>query len=68
MGEKSHTNSLFDVTMASYDGAEICEPIGPYVCRRYLSVRKLSKEFGKGKVGLYRDDSLMVLNNPRGRQ
>ena len=50
MGEKSHNNSLFDVTMGSYDGAEIFELVSLYI------LEKLSKEFGKDKVGLYRND------------
>ena len=59
--KKSDGNSLFDVTMGSYDGAEVCELVGLYV------LEKLSKEFGKDKVGLYRDDGLMLLNNTVGR-
>ena len=31
-------NSLFDVTMRSYDGAEICELVGLYVLNRLSTV------------------------------
>ena len=44
----------FDVTMGSYDGAEICELVGLFL------LSKLSSQFGKGNIGLYRDDGLMV--------
>ena len=36
----------------SFDGAEICEPVGVYI----LSV--LSEKYGKERVGLHRDDGL----------
>lgn len=42
--------SEFDVTMGSYDGAEVCELVGLYL----LSL--LTDRFGKDAVGLYRDD------------
>ena len=44
---------MFDVTMASYDGAETCELIGIYM----LSL--VASKF-KDEVGLYRDDGLAV--------
>ena len=44
--------SLFDVTMGSYDGAEICELVGLYI------LNLLSPQLGKEQVGLYRDDGL----------
>ena len=44
---------MFDVTMGSYDGAEICELIGTYM----LSL--IASKF-KDEVGLYRDDGLAV--------
>ena len=46
---------MFDVTMGSYDGAETCELIGLYM----LSLLSPSL---KDKVGLYRDDGLIVSN------
>lgn len=55
-------NTLFDVTMGSYDGAEICELVGLYL------LDALGDRLGRGKVGLYRDDGLAVLMNHSGRQ
>ena len=47
---KNNDQSLFDVTMGSYDGAEICELVG------LLMFNKLAQRFGGDNVGLYRDD------------
>ena len=57
-----NTGSLFDVTMSSFDGAEICDLVGLFL------LHKLQVLFGKGNVGLYRDDGLAVLNNQPGPQ
>ena len=48
--------------MLPYLFLEVCELVGLYV------LEKLSKEFGKDKVGFYRDDALMLLNITGGRQ
>ena len=45
-------NPDFDVTMTSYDGAEVCELAGLYL------LNLLTNEFGKHNIGLYRDDAL----------
>ena len=45
----------FDVTMGSYDGAEICELVGLYI------LDLLSRKFSKERIGLYRDDGLAAL-------
>ena len=59
LGQKrTATNSLFDVTMGSYNGAEICELVG-------LSI--LNKKFGKENIGLYRDDGLAIMKNKSAR-
>ena len=50
---KKNANSMFDVTMGSYDGAETCELIGAYM----LSL--IAPKF-KNEVGLYRDDGLAI--------
>jgi len=50
----------FDVTMGSFDGAEVCELVGLFL------LSQLAKLFGKGEVGLYRDDGLAVIRNPTG--
>ena len=47
----------FDVTMGSYDGAEVCDLVGLYI----LDI--LTKEFGHDKIGLYRDDGLGCFQN-----
>ena len=48
-------NSLFDVTMRSFDGAEICKIIELYL------LNNLSNLLGKENVGLYRDMALQQL-------
>ena len=53
--------NMFDVTMGSNDGAEVCELIGLYILNR------LSEKYGKDNVGLYRDDGLILLKNVTGR-
>ena len=50
----------FDVTMGSFDGAEVCELVGLYLPYH------LSGILGKEAVGLYRDDGLSILRNTRG--
>ena len=45
----------FDVTMGSFDGAEICELVGP------LLLKLLSSKFSKDLIALYRDDGLAAL-------
>ena len=47
--------------MGSFDGAEICELVGLFI------LSKLTGEFGKESVGLYRDDGLMLLRGTSGR-
>ena len=45
----------FDVTMGSYDGAEVCELVGLYL------LNLLSVHFDRNQLGLYRDDGLAAL-------
>ena len=52
LGRKTINESLFDITMGSYDGAEICELVGLYI----LSI--LGKVYGIQNVGLYWDGGL----------
>ena len=59
--EKAINESLFDITMGSYDGAEICELVSLYM----LSF--LGKVYGIQNVGLYRDDGLVCLHKISGR-
>ena len=59
---KKNHDSLFDVTMGSYDGAEVCELVGLFL------LNNLAEKFGKESVGLFRDDGLLILKGTGGRQ
>ena len=52
--------SLFDVTMESFDGAEICELVGLFM------LHNLANVLGAHNIGLYRDDGLAVLKDASG--
>ena len=54
---KKTSNSLFHVTMGSFDGDETCELVGAYL------LSQLSAEYGNG-IGLYRDDGLAAFDKP----
>ena len=58
---ENNNSNLFDVTMGSYDGAEICEPVGLFI------LNHLGKTFGKENIGLYRDDGLAIIKNRSAR-
>ena len=58
--QKSNTSGTFDVTMGSFDGAEICELIGLY------ALHSIENEFPGMNVGLYRDDGLAALKSTPG--
>ena len=60
--KKKTSQSCFDVTMGSNDGAEVCELVGLYI----LSL--LSNSIDPNIVGLYRDDGLILLRNVNGQQ
>ena len=53
-------NPEFDVTISSYDDAELCELVGLYL------LDLLTKEFGKQNIGSYRDDGLSCFENTSG--
>ena len=53
---KKNHSEMFDVTMGSFDGAELCEFIGLFL------LNNLSEKYGKNNVGLYRDNRLVLLN------
>ena len=55
-------SNTFDVTMRSYDGAEVCELIGIFM----LSL--IGKKYEANNIGLYRDDGLAVFKNTSGLQ
>ena len=54
--------NLFDVTMGSYDGAEICELVGLFLLHE-LNTLMTDKA---GSIGLYRDDGLAAVYNLSG--
>ena len=58
--EKTTNESLFDITMGSYDCAGICEFVGLYT----LSI--LGEVYGIQNVGHYRDDVLACLHKISG--
>ena len=58
--QETINESLFDITIGSYDSAEICELVDLYI----LSF--LGKVRGIQKVGLYRDDGLAWLHKISG--
>ena len=58
--KKTTNESLFDVTMGSYAGAEICKLVGLHI----LSF--LGKVYGIQNVGLYQDDGLACLHKISG--
>lgn len=53
---------MFDVTMGSYDGAEVCELVGLYI------LSTLSNMYKKENIGLYRDDGLAIFENISGNK
>ena len=55
-----NNGSLFDVTMGSYDGAEVCELVGLFI------LHQLSQLVGVKNIGLYREDGLAILENASG--
>ena len=57
---KKVENRLFDVTMGSYDGPEVCELVQLYL------LGTLAPLIGGKNVGLYRDDGLAVIHQANG--
>eukprot|EP00117_Sycon_ciliatum_P004623 scpid58526/ scgid4794/ len=57
---KKGNGSMFDVTMGSFDGAEVCELVGAYL------LNQLAEHIPKGQIGLYRDDGLAIIKNASG--
>ena len=53
-------SGLFDVKMAAYDGAEVCELASSFL------LYALSLKYNKTNIGLYRDDGLAVFRNVSG--
>ena len=59
---KKNGDPNFDVTMGSFDGAELCELVGLYI----LPI--LGEKYGKHRIGLYRDDELACFGYTSGPQ
>ena len=57
---KKNGDPSFDVTMGSFDGAEICEMVGLYI------LHVLNNMYGPNTLGLYRDDGLACFTNVSG--
>ena len=57
---KKDNNDLFDVTMGSHDGAEVCELVGLF------ALAQLPAKYRQDNTGLYRDDGLAVFTNSSG--
>ena len=56
------SGDLFDVTMGSYDGAEVCELVGLYI------LDQMKTSFPELDTGIYRDDGLSMypeMSGPR---
>ena len=53
-------SGLFDVTMGTYDGAEVCELVGSFL------LYALSLKYNKTNIGLYGDDGWAVFKNISG--
>ena len=55
-------SNMFDITMGSFDGAEVCELVGLFL------LNGLCNKYGVNNIGLYRDDGLGILKNKSGPQ
>ena len=53
--KKTDTDTTFDLTMVSYDGSELCEPVRTYIQSLFTNI--LSKD----NMGLCRGDGLSIL-------
>ena len=54
--------NLFDFTMGTYNGAEVCKLVGIFM------LNKISEEYNKNDAGLFRDDGLAVFKNINGSE
>ena len=59
---KKNGDPDFDVTMGSFDGAELCELVGLYI------LHILGAKYGKHRIGLYRDEGLACFGYTSGPQ
>ena len=56
---KTSNDGLFDVTMGSWDGAQVADLVGLYI----LSLLTNESEMNTASIGLYRDDGLLIIEN-----
>ena len=59
---KKNRDPDFDVTMGSFDGAELCELLGLYI------LHILGEKYGKHQISLYRDDGSACFGYTSGPQ
>ena len=59
---KKDNDGMFDKTMGSFDGAEVCKLVGLFI------LNDLAKKYGTNNIGLYRDDGLAIFRNTTGPQ
>ena len=57
--EKINTPNLFNVSMGSYNGAEVCDMVGLFM----LNEIKKTNIFQNDEFGIYRDDGLAVIQS-----
>ena len=60
--EKKNSDTCFDVTIGSYDGAEVCELVDTVVLSTFAN------SIPKENSGLYRDDGLTLMRNKNGQK
>ena len=59
---KKEGNKDFDVTVGSFDGAQVCQLVGLHI------LHILSTKHGENLNGIYRDDGLACFDNVSGPQ
>ena len=59
---KKDNDDMFDVTMGSFDGAEVCELVGLFI------LNDLANKYGTNNIGLYRDDGIAIFKKITGPQ
>ena len=57
--EKINSDNLFNISMGSFNGAEICDLVGLFL----LNELNNSNIFNNNEFGLYRDDALAILRS-----
>ena len=62
LGKRKKRESCYDVTMGSYNRAEICQLVGIYILTRLAAIIR------KSDCGLYKDDGLVIVRNVNGHQ